>query len=318
MGIVYTLTGAVEAADRGPVLPHERLPLIFTASDGEEFEPGSKRIVRGWYGAILDELAATPFRTLVDCTPIGLGRDIAFRKELVGDRDLNVVMSTGCYCDSKQPEWVKERSAEELADFFVRELEEGIGETGVRAGIIKLCPAAASGQSRKVCHAGAMASVRTGARITTHSVYTNRETFDLLTGFGAAPENIYVGHADFAEFEENEYICKNGGNVLFTVWDIDHMIPDKLMYKRFAELVQKGYVENVLMSVDFAITADDPAKPQRLSWMLYGIEGRTHAYLFKTVIPKLQEEYGLSAQDVRTITEDNPRRMLDFRTDSGE
>ena len=56
MGIVDTLTGSVEAADLGPVLPHEHLPLNFTASDGEDFEPGSKRIVRGWYGAILDEL----------------------------------------------------------------------------------------------------------------------------------------------------------------------------------------------------------------------------------------------------------------------
>ncbi len=313
MGTIHTLNGPIDAADLGAVLPHEHLPFHRVAEDYEEFEPGSKPIVREWYGPILDELAATPFRTLVDCTPIGRGRDIAFRKEIIGDRDLNVVMSTGCYCDSKQPEWVKEQSAEELADFFVKELEEGIGDTGVRAGIIKVCPDAASGQSRKVCRAAAMASVRTNARITTHTIRTNREAFDLLTGFGAAPENIYIGHADFVEFEENEYICKNGGHVLFTVWDIDFMIPDKLMYKRFAELVQRGgYVENVLMSVDFAIGVETPARPILLVWMLYGIKNRTHAYLSTTVIPKLEEEYGLGKEEIRIITEDNPRRMLDF------
>ncbi len=313
MGTVYTLNGPVDAADLGPVLPHEHLPLHYFAWDTDEFEPGSKCIIRKWYPELLDDLLQTPFRTLVDVSPIGHGRDIQFRKDLVGDRDLNVVMATGCYLDAHQPEWVKEKSAEELAEIFVTELEHGIADTGIRAGIIKVAPDAASGQSRKVCRAAALASQRTRARITTHSCHKNRETFDLLTSFGAAPENIYIGHADFAEFEENEYVCTNGGHVLFTVWDINYMIPDNLMYKRFAELVQHGYVENVLMSVDFAIMVHRPAQPLFLSWMLYGVENRTYSYLATTVIPKLKGTYGLTDEQVRIITEDNPRRMLDFR-----
>ena len=313
MGTVYTLKGPVDAAELGPVLPHEHLPMHYFAWETDEFEPGSKRVVRRWYGELLDELLETQFRTLVEVSPIGHGRDIEFRRELVGERNLNVVMATGCYLDSHQPEWVKERSAEELTEVFVNELEEGIGDTGVRAGIIKLAPDASSGQSRKVCRAAAMASKRTNARITTHSCHKNRETFDLLTGFGVPPENIYVGHADFAGFEENEHICKNGGHVLFTVWDIDYMIPDKLMYKRFAELVKKGYVENVLMSVDFAIMMHKPSEPIYLSWTLYGVENRTHSYLATNVIPTLKGKYDLSNEEIRIITEDNPRKMLDFR-----
>ena len=79
-------------------------------------------------------------------------------------RNLNVVMCTGFYTEKHQTEWVKEKSAEELAELLVREIEAGIGETGVRAGIIKLAPDAASGQSRKLCRAGVMASRGTGAR----------------------------------------------------------------------------------------------------------------------------------------------------------
>ncbi len=313
MGVVYTLKGPVDAADLGPVLPHEHMPMHYEAWEKDDFEPGSKGIVREWYGPVLDDLTSTPFRTMVEVSPIGHGRDVSFRKELVGDRDLNVVLCTGCYLDSHQPEWVKERSAEELAEIFVRELEEGIDETDVRAGIIKLAPDASSGQSRKVCRAAALASKRTNARITTHSCSKNRETFDLLSGFGVAPESIYVGHADFAEFEENEYVCKKGGHVLFTVWDVDFMIPDELMYKRFSELARAGYVKSMLMSVDFAIMVHKPAEPIFLSWTLYGVEERTHSYLFKTVIPKLKEKYGFSEEEIRIITEENPRRMLDFR-----
>ena len=314
MGKIYTINGAVDSSELGPILPHEHLPLHYHGQDDDEFEPGSKYIVREWYVKIFDDLVATPFRTLVDCTMTGHGRDIEFRRQLIGARPIHVVMATGFYIEANQPEWAKEKSHEECAELMIRELEEGIGESGVKAGIIKLAPDATSGQSRKLCRAGAEASLKTNARITTHSCSRNRETFDLLTGFGVAPENIYVGHADFADFAENKYICENGGNVIFTVWDIDYMIPDKLMYKRFVELINSGYVKQVLMSVDFAIMVHHGKSPTFLSWTMYGVERRTHDYLFKVVIPKLRNEYGVSEVDIQTITEENPRAMLDFRS----
>jgi len=313
MGRIDTLRGPIDAGDLGPTLPHEHLPMHYFAWDSPQFEPGSKAIVRQWYPPLLDELLETPFRTLVDVTPIGHGRDIAFRQELLGRRDLNVVVSTGFYLDSHQPEWARQQPAEALEERLVHEIEVGIGDTGVRAGIIKLAPDPSSQQSRKVCGAAVAASRRTNARITTHSCSCGRQSFDLLVELGADPENLYIGHADFAEFEENRSICADGGHVLFTVWDIDYMIPDQLMYRRFAELVHQGHLERVLMSVDFAIMVHEPARPTFLSWTIYGIEGRTHAYLGRTVIPKLTDSYGLDDDQVRVITEANPRRMLDFR-----
>jgi phosphotriesterase-related protein len=313
MGLVYTLNGPIDASLLGPVLPHEHLPLHYFGQDDDEFEPGSKEIVREWYARILDDLQATPFRTLVDVTMTGHGRDIAFRRELLSGRPLSVVMATGFYIDANQPEWAKERSAEECRDLMIRELTDGIGDTGVRAGIIKLAPEPPSGQSRKLCRAGAKASLATGARITTHSGRNNRATFDLLAGYGVPPERIYVGHADFAEHEENAYICEHGGNVLFTVWDIDYMIPDKLMYRRFMDLVRAGHASRVLMSVDFAIMVHHGREPTFLSWTLYGVERRTHDYLHRKVIPCLRTDWGLTDEDLQTITVDNPRRMLDFR-----
>lgn len=313
MGIVYTLSGPVDALELGAVLPHEHFPLHYNAWEREEFEPGSKWIVRQWFGPVLDELLEAPFRTMVEVSPIGHGRDIAFRRELLGGRPIHVVPCTGFYLDSNQPEWAKEKSAEELAEFMIKELDEGIDGSDVRAGIIKLAPNPASGQSRKVCRAAAMASLRTGACVTTHSCSANRSHFDYLTSLGVPPERIYIGHADFVSFEENRHVCREGGHVLFTVWDIDYMIPNREMYKRFAELVQAGYVRQVLMSVDFAILVHEPARPQFLSWTLYGIEGRTHSYLHRVVIPRLMSEYGLDRKAVEIITVETPREMLDFR-----
>ena len=313
MGIVDTLNGPIQADSLGPVLPHEHLPMHYRAWESDDFEPGSKSIVREWYAGIMDDLADTPFRTLVDVSPMGHGRDIALRREIVGERDLHVVMSTGFYLDDHQPAWAKEKPLEELAELLVKEVEVGIGDSGVRAGIIKLAPNPPSEQSRKVCRAAVMASNRTGARITTHSCWGSREHFDFLVDLGAAPELLYIGHANFDGFDDCEHVCNSGGHLIFTVWDIDHMIPDKLMYKRFAELVGKGYVNSMLMSVDFAIMVHQPSAPMFLSWTLYGVENRTHSYLSRKVIPALKGAYGLSEEQVRIMTVDNPRRMLDFR-----
>lgn len=313
MGIVDTLNGPIEAGSLGPVLPHEHLPMHYRAWESDEFEPGSKSIVRDWCAGILDDLADTPFRTLVDVSPMGHGRDIAFRREIVGERDLHVVMSTGFYLDDHQPAWAKEKPLEELTDLLVKEIEVGIGYSGVRAGIIKLAPNPPAEQSRKVCEAAVMASNRTGARITTHSCWGSRAHFDFLVDLGAAPERLYLGHADFDSFEDCEHVCKSGGHLIFTVWDIDFMIPDKLMYRRYADLVDRGYVESMLMSIDFAIMVQDPSQPMFLSWTLYGVENRTHSYLSRKVIPTLKETYRLSEEQVRIMTVDNPRQMLDFR-----
>jgi len=314
MGVVYTLNGPVDASALGPTLPHEHMPLHHFAWDKDEFEPGSKHIVREWMPAVLDDLMATPFRTIVDVSPIGHGRDVEFWRELVGDRPLHVVLCTGFYLDTHQPEWAKEKSAAEIEDVMVREIEEGIGESDVRAGIIKLAPSPESGQSRKVCRAAVAASKRTGAAITTHTCEKNRQVFDMLVGLGADPERIYIGHADFGSVKDNEYICRQGGHVLFTVWDINYMIPERQNYARFAELVKRGCVKNVLMSVDFAIMVHDARRPTFLSWTLYGVEGRTYSYLSRSVMPVLKRDFGLSKKELGIITVDNPRRMLDFRT----
>ena len=287
--------------------------MHYYAWESDDFEPGSKSIVRHWCTGIMGDLADTPFRTLVDVSPMGHGRDIAFRREIVSETDLHVVMSTGFYLDDHQPAWAKEKPLEELAELLVKEVEVGIGESGVKAGIIKLAPNPSSEQSRKVCRAAVMASNRTNVRITTHSCCGSREHFDFLVDLGAAPELLYIGHADFDEFGDCEHVCRNGGHLIFTVWDIDYMIPDKLMYRRFADLVQKGHVNSMLMSVDFAIMVHKPSEPTFLSWTLYGVENRTHSYLSRKVIPELKGAYALSEEQVRIMTVDNPRRMLDFR-----
>ncbi|HNS32859.1 MAG TPA: hypothetical protein PKN36_07800 [bacterium] len=314
MGKIQTLNGPVDSFQLGSVLPHEHLPLFAQPQDNESFPLSSWGLLKEWFDPLLNELDKTPFRTMVEVTPIALGRDIPLWKEIVGRKRLNVVLSTGFYIDERQPEWAKEKPADDIAEFMVRELKEGIGESGVRAGIIKIAPDASSGQSRKVCRAAAMASRKTNARITTHSWKTNRQDFDLLVEFGADPGNIFIGHADFAGLEENDYICRHGGNVIFTMWGLPHILPDKVIYEQFARLVKSGHVNRTLISIDFAVLLDSPSNPYYFKWSYGGTDRRTFSYIPRVVIPKLSDEYGISPGEIRIMTEDNCRLMLDYET----
>ena len=308
MATVYTLSGPVDTDELGVVLPHEHLPLTGFVSEDDRIPAGFAEEIRPWVPPLLDELYEYGGRTLVELTPIACGRDIRFWQELAKDSKLHIVPCTGFYLQDRQPEWAKEQSADELAQRFVREIEVGIGDTRVRAGIIKIAADHLKGQDRKVFRAAAQASLQTGAAITTHSCHAVREHFDFLVSAGAAPERIYIGHADYCDeqYSEQRYVCENGGHLIFTTWGIQHLMDQDLLYSCVTTLIQEGYVKHLLMSIDFAIRV---CNMMEIGWMNYNVPGRTYSYLFREVLPRLRE-LGVSKADIETMTVENGRKML--------
>src|SRR5262249_49299666 len=75
-------------------------------------------------------------QTVVDQTPIGLGRDPLALQAIARASGLNVVMGCGYYVHERHPASLDERTVEDIADELVTELTVGVGATGVRAGII--------------------------------------------------------------------------------------------------------------------------------------------------------------------------------------
>jgi phosphotriesterase-related protein len=72
--------------------------------------------------------------TLVDLTP-GEWRDVPFVAEVARQSGLQIIVATGLYWDP--PRYFGGRDADHMADVFVRDILEGITDTGIRAAIIK-------------------------------------------------------------------------------------------------------------------------------------------------------------------------------------
>ena len=76
-------------------------------------------------------------RTIVDPTAPGLGRSIPRVQRINAEVDLNIVVASGVYAFIELPNFLHYRTAEAIAELFVREIREGIDDTGVKAAFLK-------------------------------------------------------------------------------------------------------------------------------------------------------------------------------------
>ena len=144
MAQVNTVRGPVDGAQLGRTLMHEHIFVLSpeiekTAEQWDEEAQQARAVTK------LRELKQHGIDTLVDLTVIGLGRYIP-RVAAIADQvpEINVVVATGVYTYNEVPMFFHFQGPgtilggpEPMVEMFVREIREGIGETGVRAGILK-------------------------------------------------------------------------------------------------------------------------------------------------------------------------------------
>ena len=305
---IQTVLGPIEPAHLGVTLMHEhtlvdawewggRLGYDSTVDD-EELLVEELAFYRDGGGS-----------ALVDVTPIGLRRDPSGMRRLAQATGLHIIMGCGWYRERVYPSYIHELSTNALADMLVKELEEGV-EGGSRPGIIgeigterfHVTPA-----EEKVFRAAARAQRETGATVTTHTTHFGdlaHEQMDILMEEGVPPERIVIGHLGERRGVKGELAIAERGVYV----EIDHVgraasagtQPEWRRARNVAELVQAGYLERVLISMDICANS-----------LLHWNGGHGFDYLLTTFVPLLREE-GLTEEQIRTILVDNPIRVLDF------
>ena len=153
----------------------------------------------------IEELKAAGVTAMLDPCPNDLGRDVEFMAEVASRTGFQIICATGLYkeVEGGTAYWHFRKNfgpvVDAMAELFISELTEGIGSTGIRAGIIKVAtgPGQMSEYERQIFEAAAKASVATGAPITTH---TDQGTVGdaqqrLLTELGVPAHRIVIGHS---------------------------------------------------------------------------------------------------------------------------
>lgn len=309
MAHVQTVLGPVDPAALGFTLPHEHTQIaLWHVPDRWDYwqltrdEP-----------LILEELAA--FRAvggtgLTDLTLPGVGRDPEWLAGLARASGLHIVMGAGWYRGAYYPAetLVDRRSVDDLADELVREAIDGVGETGVRPGIlgeIGTDKPWVSALEERVHRAVARAARRTGLAITTHAVLSpvGLDQLGIFEQEGADPTRVVIGHADsYPHLDHYLAIVGRGASVEFDFLGMSFTPTERHGEDRVVELLSdllsRGHVERVLLSQDVCHDSQ-----------LRRYEGNGYTYIADTFLPRLRAA-GVSDAEIETMTVANPRRLL--------
>ena len=340
-GLVQTVLGPVRPEALGPTLTHEHLLIDFLCMfdppddpDGrlKAFQPLTIENL-GWirYDPFrnrdnllrLDEENAISEvalyqqaggRTIIDVTTIGIGRSPAALVHIAQTTGLNIVMGAGYYTDAVHPAGMSERSEEDLADEMIADLTTGVGDTGVRAGIIGElgCSWPLTANERKVLRAGARAQQATGAAITIHpgrDETAPREILDVLASAGADLGRVIMGHLDrtIATPETLLDLAASGCYLEYDLfgWETSYYplsaldMPNDAQRIAFVQqLIEAGYGSRLLLAHDIF---------GKHAMAKYGGYGYTH--IIKNIVPRFREQ-GIAEETIHAMLVDSPARIL--------
>ena len=301
MSAVRTVLGDVDPAVLGITHGHEHVLFNPVIDRGRDF-------ARVEHSLALEELES--FRSvggsaLVDATVEELGRDPGALRHLSRQSGVHVVAA----CGHTAQEWwngaldLNSMAEIELVEGFVSELTDGIGDTGVRAGVIKIGTSfnEVTETESRVIAAAAAAQRATGAPIVSHTTAGTMglEQVRLLERAGADLTKVCIGHLDRRlVLEEHLEIARTGVYLGYDQISKEKYEADTVRAEFLRRLVEAGFGDRVILASDLARRSDFPA------WG--GSPGLTH--LITSFVPLLVA-HGLDTETDRFLIH-NPRRFL--------
>ena len=252
MTAVQTVAGPIEHSTLGVTLAHEHLVLASPGLPQQYPWLYDREALVAHAAAELVEAKAAGVGTVVDVSPPDLGRDVRLLEAISLASGVNVVACTGIWIDI--PRWFTNASVEEIADVFTREIETGIADTTIRAGIIKVAnnrdPGIGPVQD-KVLRGAARAAMRSGVPITTHTnpYDIGRDQMRVFGETGLPPHLLAIGHSFTSDLGYLREVVE-GGRYL----SIDNFKPGRPdeddVLRAIAALCADGHAEHIMLSHD--------------------------------------------------------------------
>jgi phosphotriesterase-related protein len=312
---VETVRGPVSLDRLGPTLMHEH---VFILDPGALASFGTHFGGRYWDEedavaeaiAQLRELRAAGIETIVDATAYGLGRDIPRIQRVNAAVDLNIVVATGVYAFVELPGFLGYRTDEWIVELFVRELREGIGDTGVKAAFLKCAVDrhGLSGDIPRILSLVAAAAVETDAPVMVHThaeTQTGTVALEALVGAGVDPRRVMVAHAgDSNDLGYLRAIADTGASLGCDRFNIEHFNPDEDRIRTLVALVAEGYTNRIHLGHDAATFHDF-----MIGNPLFADEHASYLHISTRILPRLLDA-GVTQEQIDEMLVENPRTFF--------
>ena len=322
MPLLNTAAGAIDTANLGVTLMHEHVFIMTTEimeNYPEGWGDGAKReadaIVR------LNELKSRGVETIVDLTVVGLGRYVPRIARIAAATELNILVATGLYTYNDVPMYFHYLGPgaplggpEPMIEMFVRDIEHGIGDTGIKAAILKCAtdePGVTPGVER-VLRAVAQAHRETGVPISTHTHAETKRGLEQQRIFaeeGVDLTRVIIGHSgDTTDIGYLEELIAAGSYLGMDRFGVDAFLSTEERVKTVATMCERGHAEKMVLSHDASCYFD--ALPE--ATLPVALPNWHYLHIHNDVIPALRQR-GVTDEQLTTMLVDNPRRIFSTR-----
>ena len=253
--------------------------------------------------------------SIVDVTNIGIGRDPMALKNVSLETGINFIMGSGYYVSFSHPPDMSKKTEEEISKEIIGDVTFGVGDTGIRAGIIGEIGIydTEDPNEEKVLRAAVAAQKETGAPLTIHPPWSRQceRIIEVLEEEGADMGRVIMCHVDKYVDTSMEYIsmiADTGLYVEFDTWGFEGNYPlfglfdpsDTQRLTGVEKMIENGYIDQVLLSQDVCL---------KMMTMAYGGFGRAH--ILRDILP-LFRHAGIPEEEITAMLIENPRRILKF------
>lgn len=319
MTTIETVRGPIAVEDIGVTLTHEH---IFTKNpeleadypDPEWDEDSSIQTAI----TSLNALHAKGIQTMVDLTVPGLGRNVQRITKVAAKVDLNIVVATGYYTFKDLPSYFQTHGPGRMVDgpdplpaFFIKDITEGVADTGVKAAMIKVATDehGMTPDVERVMRAAAEAHQETGATITTHTHvehFTGRAQQKYFASQGVSLEHLVIGHCgDSTDIDYLRELMDNGSTVGLDRFGMEQVLPDELRVNTLVTLCELGYADRLTLSHDAGIFSINTPP----SWRTRVAPNWHHSNISERILPMARER-GVSDEMIHQMMVVNAARVI--------
>ena len=345
VGKIQTVTGTIDPSELGKTSTHEHIFIdfscMFTQPDeaSEQFKANQPLRLDnlGWIkydpfrnidnlelnneSLAVDEILkykAVGGDSIIEATTIGIGRDPQALAKISRVTGVNIITGAGYYVDSVHPENMNDKTISQLEEQISNEVQKGIGNTGIKAGIIGEigCSWPLTNNESKVLKAAAKAQKQTGASILIHPGRNSDSPFeilDVLSKSGADVSRVIIGHIERTIQDINVVaeLAKSGCYLEYDLfgWEVSYyplsdeidMVNDSQRINYISQLIDLGYENKIVIAHDIFSKHRTTA---------YG--GHGYGHIIENILPRMANS-GMTPAVINKIITENPSNILTIK-----
>jgi 5-phospho-D-xylono-1,4-lactonase len=306
MATVMTVTGPIDPSKLGVTYAHEH--LLGGPPDWSPDQQDRDLTMLSVEAAAkeLEIFKLAGGQAIVEMSPSDYNRQPEQLRDLTVTTGVHIIMTTGLHKEAYSYPLTSSATIDDLAAGFIRDVVEGAGEIGVRAGVVKAATSlnTITEGEVKVLRAAALTHLATGVPISTHTQNGTMglEQLAILKSQSVNLSRVAIGHVDRKlEYDYHKAMLDSGAYLIYDQISKEKYVPDRDRIVLLIRLVSEGYRDRIMLADDFG----------RASYWKTNGGGPGLTYILWRFVPWLISE-GIAREAVHAMLVSNPAKFFCF------